>query len=127
MSGKTMCYLDCVSPYSYFALLYLEENRETLATHNVEIDIVPVFLGSMNVGSPREQAILRCRRCEDARLLPSPVSPAARCSVFRQRDIRTSSFPPSLTFSRQCGRTVKTSVYLTCLPRHFNRASAPRR
>lgn len=58
MSGKIMCYLDCgmfgrwkrtnvvlsleltftVSPYSYFALLYLERNRETLSTHNVEIE-----------------------------------------------------------------------------------------
>lgn len=54
MSGKITCYLDCgmlnncsytsfeltltVSPYSYFALLHLEKNRETLATHSVEIE-----------------------------------------------------------------------------------------
>lgn len=54
MSGKITCYLDCgmsnrclcielqltseVSPYSYFALLYLEKNRDALATHNVDIE-----------------------------------------------------------------------------------------
>jgi hypothetical protein len=27
-----------VSPYSYFALLHLEKNKETLETHNVEIE-----------------------------------------------------------------------------------------
>ncbi|KAF1841588.1 glutathione S-transferase kappa 1 [Cucurbitaria berberidis CBS 394.84] len=51
MSGKITCYLDCVSPYSYFALLYLEKHREVLSSHNVEIEIVPVFLGGINVGS----------------------------------------------------------------------------
>ncbi|KAH8723903.1 glutathione S-transferase kappa 1 [Phaeosphaeriaceae sp. PMI808] len=51
MSRKITCYLDCVSPYSYFALLYLEKNRDLLKFHEVEIDIVPVFLGGINVGS----------------------------------------------------------------------------
>ncbi|PSN63205.1 glutathione S-transferase kappa 1 [Corynespora cassiicola Philippines] len=51
MSSKITCYLDCVSPYSYFALLYLEKNRKILESHSVEIDIVPVFLGGINVGS----------------------------------------------------------------------------
>ncbi|EMD65709.1 hypothetical protein COCSADRAFT_35747 [Bipolaris sorokiniana ND90Pr] len=51
MSGKITCYLDCVSPYSYFALLHLERTRSVLEAHNIEIDIVPVFLGGINVGS----------------------------------------------------------------------------
>ncbi|KAF2467221.1 glutathione S-transferase kappa 1 [Lindgomyces ingoldianus] len=51
MGGKITCYLDCVSPYSYFALLYLERHREALKSHDVEIDIIPVFLGGINVGS----------------------------------------------------------------------------
>ncbi|KAG9187726.1 hypothetical protein G6011_05597 [Alternaria panax] len=51
MSGKITCYLDCVSPYSYYTLLHLERNRKVLEAHNVEIDIVPVFLGGINVGS----------------------------------------------------------------------------
>jgi len=40
-----------VSPYSYFALLHLEKNRETLSQHKVDIDVIPVFLGGINVGS----------------------------------------------------------------------------
>ncbi|KAI8938014.1 hypothetical protein NX059_005687 [Plenodomus lindquistii] len=51
MSGKITCYFDCVSPYSYYAFLHLEKHREVLKQHNVEIDIVPVFLGGINVGS----------------------------------------------------------------------------
>ncbi|ORY19761.1 glutathione S-transferase kappa 1 [Clohesyomyces aquaticus] len=51
MAGKITCYLDCVSPYSYFALLYLGNHREALESYNVDIDIIPVFLGGINVGS----------------------------------------------------------------------------
>ncbi|KAG9205762.1 hypothetical protein G6514_007369 [Epicoccum nigrum] len=51
MAPKITCYLDCVSPYSYFALLHLEKNRQALESLDVEIDIVPVFLGGINVGS----------------------------------------------------------------------------
>jgi len=60
MAVKITCYLDCgayslfpssishanygiVSPYSYYALLHLERNRQTLEAHNVEIELVPVF------------------------------------------------------------------------------------
>lgn len=55
MGGKITCYMDCgmfscersvpsleltcaVSPYSYFALLHLEKNRQILATHDIEIE-----------------------------------------------------------------------------------------
>ncbi|OAL06153.1 thioredoxin-like protein [Phaeosphaeriaceae sp. SRC1lsM3a] len=51
MPAQITAYLDCVSPYSYFALLHLERNRDLLKSHNVEIHIVPVFLGGINVGS----------------------------------------------------------------------------
>ncbi|KAF2814602.1 glutathione S-transferase kappa 1 [Mytilinidion resinicola] len=51
MGGKIECYLDVVSPYSYYALLYLEKNREVLKSHDVDIEIIPVFLGGINVGS----------------------------------------------------------------------------
>ncbi|KAF2751965.1 thioredoxin-like protein [Sporormia fimetaria CBS 119925] len=51
MAGKITCYIDCVSLYSYYALIALEKNREKLISHNVDIDIVPVFLGGINVGS----------------------------------------------------------------------------
>ncbi|KAL5341897.1 thioredoxin-like protein [Aspergillus crustosus] len=52
MSGKKIeCYLDCVSPYSYYAFTYLQENRAALASFDVEIEFIPVFLGGINVGS----------------------------------------------------------------------------
>ena len=31
-------YLDCVSPYSYYALLYLQKNRHSLASHGVTVE-----------------------------------------------------------------------------------------
>ncbi|KAF2142024.1 uncharacterized protein K452DRAFT_270732 [Aplosporella prunicola CBS 121167] len=51
MGGKIDVYLDCVSPYSYYALLHLLRNREVLASHGVELEFHPVFLGGINVGS----------------------------------------------------------------------------
>lgn len=51
MGGKIDAYLDCVSPYSYFALLYLLKNRTALASHGVDVELHPVFLGGINVGS----------------------------------------------------------------------------
>ncbi|KAH7126834.1 glutathione S-transferase kappa 1 [Dendryphion nanum] len=51
MPGKITCYLDCVSPYSFFALVYLEKHKDVLKSYEVDIDVVPVFLGGINVGS----------------------------------------------------------------------------
>ncbi|KAL4882523.1 thioredoxin-like protein [Aspergillus karnatakaensis] len=52
MSSKRIeCYIDCVSPYSFYAFTYLQENRSTLESHGVEIELIPVFLGGINVGS----------------------------------------------------------------------------
>ncbi|KAK2741880.1 hypothetical protein FQN57_005439 [Myotisia sp. PD_48] len=51
MGGKIEAYFDCPSPYSYFAFLHLRKNRELLASHGIEIDVHPVFLGGINVGS----------------------------------------------------------------------------
>ncbi|KAL1796891.1 hypothetical protein ACET3X_005431 [Alternaria dauci] len=51
MSRRITCYFDCVSPYSYYAFEHIEKKRPILEAHNVEIDIVPVFLGGINVGS----------------------------------------------------------------------------
>ncbi|KAF2867942.1 glutathione S-transferase kappa 1 [Massariosphaeria phaeospora] len=51
MAARITCYLDCVSPYSFFALLYLDKHKEALKSHAVHVDIVPVFLGGINVGS----------------------------------------------------------------------------
>ncbi|KAF1814994.1 thioredoxin-like protein [Eremomyces bilateralis CBS 781.70] len=49
--SKIKTYLDCVSPYSWFALVYLRENRSALKAHGVDVEFVPVFLGGINVGS----------------------------------------------------------------------------
>ncbi|OCK81115.1 glutathione S-transferase kappa 1 [Lepidopterella palustris CBS 459.81] len=51
MGGKIACYLDCVSPYSYFAFLHLQKNSAALLSHDVEVEFIPVFLGGINVGS----------------------------------------------------------------------------
>ncbi|OCL14456.1 DSBA family oxidoreductase [Glonium stellatum] len=51
MGGKIDCYLDCASPYSYFAFLYLLKNRAALKSHNVDIEFIPVFLGGINVAT----------------------------------------------------------------------------
>ncbi|KAL1979589.1 hypothetical protein VTN96DRAFT_5545 [Rasamsonia emersonii] len=51
MGGTIHAYFDCVSPYSYFAFLHLRKHRAVLATHGVKIEIHPVFLGGINVGS----------------------------------------------------------------------------
>ncbi|KAL2793896.1 thioredoxin-like protein [Aspergillus keveii] len=48
---KIECYLDCVSPYSYYAFTYLQANKQTLESFGVEIEFIPVFLGGINVGS----------------------------------------------------------------------------
>ncbi|KAL1958049.1 hypothetical protein VTO42DRAFT_5261 [Malbranchea cinnamomea] len=51
MGGKIEAYFDCPSPYSYLAFLHLRRNRERLASHGVEVEVHPVFLGGINAGS----------------------------------------------------------------------------
>ncbi|EFW20763.1 DSBA family oxidoreductase [Coccidioides posadasii str. Silveira] len=48
---KIECYIDCVSPFSFFALSYLRQNRKALADSDVSVEFIPVFLGGINVGS----------------------------------------------------------------------------
>lgn len=49
--GKIDAYLDCNSPYSYFALVWLRRNKQLLADNGVEVNFHPIFLGGINVGS----------------------------------------------------------------------------
>ncbi|KAJ5525729.1 HCCA isomerase/glutathione S-transferase kappa [Penicillium frequentans] len=51
MTAKIDAYIDCVSPYSYFAALYLRRNRKALESHRVEVELHPIFLGGVNVAS----------------------------------------------------------------------------
>jgi 2-hydroxychromene-2-carboxylate isomerase len=38
MGKKIECYLDCVSPYSFYAFTYLQQNADALASLGVEIE-----------------------------------------------------------------------------------------
>ncbi|KIN05961.1 hypothetical protein OIDMADRAFT_112109 [Oidiodendron maius Zn] len=51
MGGHIDCYMDCSSFYSVIATRYILQNREALASHDVTVDFIPVFLGGINVGS----------------------------------------------------------------------------
>ncbi|KAL4969835.1 putative DSBA family oxidoreductase [Aspergillus stella-maris] len=48
---KIECYIDVVSPYSFYSFDYLQKNRAALEAQNVEFEFIPVFLGGINVGS----------------------------------------------------------------------------
>jgi len=43
--GNITCYIDCVSPYSYFAFHHLIKTRKALNQHNITVEILPFFLG----------------------------------------------------------------------------------
>lgn len=49
------CFSECDiradSPWSYMAYAYLRRNREALTEHGVDVDMHPIFLGGINVGS----------------------------------------------------------------------------
>ncbi|KAH6620386.1 glutathione S-transferase kappa 1 [Boeremia exigua] len=96
MSGKITCYLDCVSPYSYFALLYLEKNRQALASHNVDIDIIPVFLGGINVGSGNKPPWTL-----PAKAAYSGFDSARAKRYFGAEDVKTPDFFPILSLLPQ--------------------------
>ncbi|KAJ4992720.1 dsba family oxidoreductase [Stagonosporopsis vannaccii] len=96
MSGKITCYLDCVSPYSYFALLYLEKNKDALTTHNVDIDIVPVFLGGINVGSGNKPPWSL-----PAKAAYSSYDSARAKRYFGVEDVKTPDFFPILSLLPQ--------------------------
>lgn len=51
MGGKIDCYLDCASPYSYFAIVYLRKQRQALADYGIEVEFFPFFLGGVNVAT----------------------------------------------------------------------------
>ncbi|KAL4799583.1 thioredoxin-like protein [Aspergillus venezuelensis] len=48
---KIECYIDVVSPYSFYSFDYLQKNRGALQAQNVDLEFIPVFLGGINVGS----------------------------------------------------------------------------
>lgn len=94
--GKITAYLDCVSPYSYFALLHLSKNIETLKSHNVELDIIPVFLGGINVGSGNKPPWTL-----PAKAAYSKYDSARAASYHGVPDLRAPSFFPILSLLPQ--------------------------
>ncbi|TPX07086.1 uncharacterized protein E0L32_010981 [Thyridium curvatum] len=48
---KIEAYIDCVSPYSFYAFVYLQRNKQALQSLGVEVEFIPVFLGGINVGT----------------------------------------------------------------------------
>ncbi|KAB5558057.1 hypothetical protein GE09DRAFT_99126 [Coniochaeta sp. 2T2.1] len=51
MGGKIEAYVDLASLYSFIAFVELQRVRDTLKSHDVEVDFHPVFLGAINHGS----------------------------------------------------------------------------
>ncbi|PNH56723.1 hypothetical protein VD0003_g1040 [Verticillium dahliae] len=51
MGGRIDAYLDIASLYSYFTIEELLKNKDRLAAHGVQVDLHPVLLGAINVGS----------------------------------------------------------------------------
>ncbi|KAI1195901.1 thioredoxin-like protein [Nemania serpens] len=51
MGGKIECYLDIASYYSYIAFVQLQQNKELLSQNGVEVELHPVIIGAINVGS----------------------------------------------------------------------------
>ncbi|KAF2202902.1 thioredoxin-like protein [Delitschia confertaspora ATCC 74209] len=92
MSSKITAYIDCVSPYSYFGLLYLEKNREKLKLYGVEIEIIPVFLGGINVGTGNKPPWTL-----PAKAKYSPYDLARAKKYFGKPNIKTPSFFPILS------------------------------
>ncbi|RPA97512.1 thioredoxin-like protein [Choiromyces venosus 120613-1] len=49
--ARIKTYLDCVSPYSYYAFTFLNKHREALKSHDVSVEFVPIFLRGVNVAT----------------------------------------------------------------------------
>ncbi|KAJ4286703.1 hypothetical protein N0V90_012955 [Kalmusia sp. IMI 367209] len=97
--GRITAYIDCVSPFSYFALVHLEKNRLVLESHNVEIDIVPVFLGGIMEGS--EALGNKPPWTLAAKAAYSTPDSARAKAYFGLPNVRTPSFFPILSLLPQ--------------------------
>ncbi|KAJ7757636.1 putative glutathione S-transferase kappa 1 [Mycena metata] len=51
MAGHIDCYMDTSSFYSFLCLVFLLKHQKLLASHDVSVEFIPVFLGGINVGS----------------------------------------------------------------------------
>ncbi|KAJ5666790.1 hypothetical protein N7462_011199 [Penicillium macrosclerotiorum] len=96
MSGKIDAFVDCVSPYSYYAALYLRRNRKALESHNVEVELHPVFLGGINVGSGNKPPWTL-----PAKAAYSKFDQQRACKYFGVPTIRPPDFFPILSIMPQ--------------------------
>ncbi|KAI1505594.1 thioredoxin-like protein [Biscogniauxia marginata] len=51
MPGRIECYLDIASFYSYVAFVQLLKNKDLLEQNSVEVELHPVLIAAINVGS----------------------------------------------------------------------------
>ncbi|KXT15783.1 hypothetical protein AC579_1521 [Pseudocercospora musae] len=49
--GQIDLYIDCNSPWSWYAYTHLRRNRQALEAYDVGVIVHPIFLGGLNVGS----------------------------------------------------------------------------
>ncbi|CEJ53853.1 hypothetical protein PMG11_00192 [Penicillium brasilianum] len=96
MAAKIAAYVDCVSPYSYYATLYLRQNRKALLSHGVEIEFHPVFLGGINVGSGNKPPWTL-----PAKASYSKFDSERACKYFGVPQIKTPDFFPILSIMPQ--------------------------
>ncbi|KAJ5133157.1 hypothetical protein N7448_001813 [Penicillium atrosanguineum] len=96
MSGKIDAFVDCVSPYSYYATLYLRKNRKALESHGVEVEFHPVFLGGINVGSGNKPPWTL-----PAKANYSKFDSERACKYFGVPPIKTPDFFPILSIMPQ--------------------------
>ncbi|KAJ5210997.1 HCCA isomerase/glutathione S-transferase kappa [Penicillium cf. griseofulvum] len=93
MPGKIDAYVDCVSPYSYYATLYLRKNRKALESHGVEVEFHPVFLGGINGINPPWTL--------PAKAAYSKFDSERACKYFGVPQIQTPDFFPILSILPQ--------------------------
>ncbi|KAJ5739467.1 HCCA isomerase/glutathione S-transferase kappa [Penicillium manginii] len=96
MTGKIDAYVDCVSPYSYYATLYLRRNRQALESHGIEVEFHPIFLGGVNVGSGNKPPWT-----VPAKASYSKFDSERACRYFGVAPIKTPDFFPILSILPQ--------------------------
>ncbi|KAK4866957.1 hypothetical protein LT330_007698 [Penicillium expansum] len=108
MPGKIDAYVDCVSPYSYYATIYLRKHRKALQSHGVEVEFHPVFLGGINVGSGNKPPWTL-----PAKAMYSKFDSERACKYFGVPQIQTPDFFPILSImvsSSLCLQTISPSL-----------------
>ncbi|KAJ5569598.1 uncharacterized protein N7459_009028 [Penicillium hispanicum] len=98
MAGKIDAYVDCVSPYSYYATVYLRRHRKALESHGVQVELHPVFLGGINT---RSTAGNKPPWTLPAKAAYSQFDSARACRYFGVPPITTPDFFPILSIMPQ--------------------------